>query len=30
MNETQIEEVTSHKHIGVVYSNDCTLLAETT
>ena len=22
--QTQIEEVTSHKHLGVVYSNDCT------
>ena len=24
MNQTQIEEVTSHKHLGVLYSNDCT------
>ena len=24
MNQSQIEEVTSHKHLGLVYSNDCT------
>ena len=24
MNQTEIEEVTSHKHLGVVFSNDCT------
>ena len=24
MNQTQIEEVTSHNHLGVVYANDCT------
>ena len=23
MNETQINEVTSHKHLGVIFSNDC-------
>ena len=23
MDQTQIEEVTSHKHLGVVLSNDC-------
>ena len=23
MNQTEIEEVTSHKHLGVVFSNDC-------
>ena len=26
MNQTQIEEVTSHKHLGLIYSNDCTFL----
>ena len=24
MNQTEIEEVTSHKHLGVVFPNDCT------
>ena len=24
MNQTEIKEVTSHKHLGVVFSNDCT------
>ena len=23
MDETQINEVTSHKHLGVIFSNDC-------